>query len=134
MEPFALRSIVALLQFKTIGGLIIGVGCTVFSATVAEAVEVQKLVVFVTVSVYVPPMFTTGLSVIPPETMPPVGDQLYVKFPPVELPVPFNVTVILVQSMLPGALATAVGSCVSPPMVTIAVEVQPVVVFVTKIV
>ena len=45
-------------------------GAVVFALTAADAVLVQPVAEFVTVTVYVPDALTVGVAVVPPETMP----------------------------------------------------------------
>lgn len=94
--------------------------------TVAISEEVQPLLVFVTVRVYVPAAFTTGERVVAPETIPPLGPvHKYVKVGPEEDPAPFKATVGWAQVITAGGPASAVGGVVLLTTVTVAVFVHP---------
>jgi hypothetical protein len=95
-------------------------------STCVEAVDLQPLVVFVTVNTYVAPTLTVGLQLVEPETIfPPLGDpHCKVKLAPELEPVQLNVVVGLLQLKLPFAVATALGGVIFPVMVPMAVLVQ----------
>ena len=82
-------------------------------ATVVPDVEVQSLLVLVTNKLYVPGASTTGVSVVAPETILPLGVvHKYVKAGPCEEPVALSCTVELLQFRLAGAAMLAVGGVV----------------------
>jgi hypothetical protein len=108
------------------------VGSVVLAKTETFALEVQPVTVLVTSKLYVPAAFTTGISVVEPETRPgPV--HRYAKLAPVEEPEPLKVSDVLLQSSTPTPAETdTVGSVVLADTETLALEVQPVTVLVTS--
>ncbi len=72
------------------------------------------------------------MAVLAPETIfPTTVDHTYVYPAPVDEPVPFKLTLGLLQSTIIGAPASAVGAVKSSVTTTLSVAVQPPLLFVT---
>ena len=87
------------------------VGRLLLEVTIVLSEDEHPVFVFVTVRVYVPVALTVGVKVVAPDIiLPSLVVHKYEILAPVDEPVPFNETVVFVQSIVPFPPASAVGS------------------------
>lgn len=108
-EPAASSENWVFVQVSIVGGAINATGTELSAATVVEAEAVHPVAEFVTKRVNVPAALTTGWRVVWPDWRPaPV--HKYSNSGPVELPIPFKLTVGLMQFKLLGVPMTTCGN------------------------